>query len=73
MNPTEPPFDASAETSQEGVTPVQVFSSAAIPVAPGAALGPRLGRPVRTGSPAAPNGVPKAAEQTDRVPDSGAS
>ena len=41
-------LDTSAETSQEGAAPVQSFSSQAIPVLPGAAVAPRLGRQART-------------------------
>jgi hypothetical protein len=37
----------SDETHQEGVAPVQAFTSPAIPVTGEAALRPRLGRPAR--------------------------
>ncbi len=40
-------FDTSAETFQEGTTPVQAFTSAAIRVLPGMALQPCRGRPAR--------------------------
>ncbi len=45
-NPTPTP-DTSAETFQEGTTPVQAFTSKAIPVLPGTPLEDRLGRPAR--------------------------
>ena len=57
MGLTDPAFETSAETYQDGVTPVQAFTSLAIPVPPGATLAPRLGRPIRSGSPAGPNGA----------------
>jgi len=47
---TEPGPDAYAETFLEGAEPVQEFSSPALPVIPGAALEPRLGRPGEIGA-----------------------
>ena len=47
MDPNIPEPDSSAETYQANTTPVQAFTSPAIPVLPGAVLGPRLGRPSR--------------------------
>jgi hypothetical protein len=47
MNPSIPEPDSSAETYQVGTTPVQAFTSPAIPVPPGAVVSPRLGRPSR--------------------------
>ena len=43
MEPSKP--TPNAETYQEGCTPVQFFSSPAIPVTPDMPLAPRLGRP----------------------------
>lgn len=45
MNDDKP--ESSADTFQEGVTPVQTFSSPVIPVTPGMVLEPRRGRPQR--------------------------
>jgi hypothetical protein len=45
-NPVPDP-DNSAETFQEGMTPVQAFTSKAIPVLPGTPLEARMGRPAR--------------------------
>ncbi len=50
MNTNDKFVETPAERSQVGVTPVQVFTSPAIPVLPGAPLEPRLGRPVRNGA-----------------------
>ena len=47
MNPNIPEPDPSAETYQANTTPVQAFTSPAIPVLPGMVLSPRLGRPSR--------------------------
>lgn len=41
---------ADADLYQEGCTPVQFFTSPAIPVLPGAPLEPRRGRPTRSGA-----------------------
>jgi hypothetical protein len=48
MNSNNPTSDPSSETFQEGTTPVQFFTSKAIPVLPDSPLEARLGRPVRT-------------------------
>ena len=48
MSPTITGLNTSTETSQEGTAPVQSFTSSVIPVLPGAAVAPRLGRPTRT-------------------------
>ena len=50
MNAHDLAPEASAETFQEGVVPVQAFTSPAIPVLPGTPLEPRRGRPA-TGRP----------------------
>ena len=47
MNPNGPDPKSSTQTYQAGTTPVQAFTSPAIPVLPGAILSPRLGRPSR--------------------------
>ena len=46
-NSSTPDPKTSAETYQEGTTPVQAFTSKAIPVLPGMPLEARLGRPPR--------------------------
>lgn len=47
MNTDIPDDDQTGETYQVGVTVVQAFTVSAIPVTPGMALEPRLGRPAR--------------------------
>ena len=47
MSAAIPDPDSSAETYQAGTTPVQAFTSPAIPVLTGMVLSPRLGRPSR--------------------------
>jgi hypothetical protein len=48
MSISNPAPEMPAETFQEGMQPVQEFTSRAIPVLPGAALAPRRGRPARS-------------------------
>ncbi len=57
----KPDRETPAETFQEGVTPVQAFTSPALPVLPGTPLQVRLGRPIRKQT----NPTPKV----EKVPD----
>lgn len=47
MTDSRPAPDDSGETYQEGVSPVQSFTTTAIPVGPHTVLEPRRGRPAR--------------------------
>ena len=48
MNAGNPIPEISKDTYQEGVMPVQSFTTRAIPIVPGMVLEPRLGRPNRS-------------------------